>query len=299
MVQFSWENASRDIRGQIEEILAGFKDILGDKLIGVYLHGSLAMGCFNPSHSDLDLLTVTRRRMSVEEKREFAQLLLAVSERPSPVEVSVLPIEYIEPWEHPARYDFHYSEDHRSRMEEILVGSLSEEWNEDVLRDEDLAAHIKLIRCRGIALVGPPPSEVFPDVPEADFIKSVLLDVLSPEFGLNPKSDMPVYMILNACRTLAYLQTRQYLSKDEGGLWALGRMPDQYHSLIRGALNIYRGIDDGHEFPSTLLGEFVTDVRSEIINLSSGWVTIQSKLVELNIAGADRGSNDQPDKEHQ
>jgi streptomycin 3"-adenylyltransferase len=237
--------------------------------------------------------------MCVEEKRKLAQLFLAVSKHPSPVEVSVIPMEYIEPWEHPARYDFHFSEDHRSRMEGMLVGSFTEKWNKDVLRDEDLAAHIKLTRHRGIALIGPPSSDVFPSVPEVDFIDSVLADILSPEFGLNPKSDIPVYMILNACRTLAYLQTRQCLSKDEGGVWASDTLPDQYHSLISGALNIYRGNVDGHEFPSTLLGKFVTDVRSEIINQSSGLVPTQSELVELNISGADRGSNDQPDKEHQ
>lgn len=31
------------------------RDALGDNLIGVCLHGSAAMGCFNPAKSDLDL----------------------------------------------------------------------------------------------------------------------------------------------------------------------------------------------------------------------------------------------------
>lgn len=28
---------------------------LQDKLTGIYLHGSLAMGCYNPESSDIDL----------------------------------------------------------------------------------------------------------------------------------------------------------------------------------------------------------------------------------------------------
>ena len=43
-----------------ENILARFvavaHETIGENLLGVYLHGSVAMGCFNPKSSDLDLL---------------------------------------------------------------------------------------------------------------------------------------------------------------------------------------------------------------------------------------------------
>ncbi|MDO4667672.1 MAG: nucleotidyltransferase domain-containing protein [Streptococcus sp.] len=32
--------------------------ILGENLVGIYLHGSVAMGCFNDKKSDIDLLVV-------------------------------------------------------------------------------------------------------------------------------------------------------------------------------------------------------------------------------------------------
>ncbi len=35
--------------------------ILGDNLIGIYLHGSAVMGCYNKQKSDIDLLVVGRR----------------------------------------------------------------------------------------------------------------------------------------------------------------------------------------------------------------------------------------------
>ena len=43
-----------------ENILTHFveaaREAIGENLLGVYLHGSAAMGCFNPKSSDLDLL---------------------------------------------------------------------------------------------------------------------------------------------------------------------------------------------------------------------------------------------------
>ena len=32
----------------LDRITAGSREILGENLVGVYLHGSLAMGCFQP-----------------------------------------------------------------------------------------------------------------------------------------------------------------------------------------------------------------------------------------------------------
>lgn len=39
--------------------------MMGKNLVGVYLHGSLAMGCFNPWESDLDLLVVVDKDLAV------------------------------------------------------------------------------------------------------------------------------------------------------------------------------------------------------------------------------------------
>ena len=45
-----------------EDVLRTFslnsQDILGNELTGIYLHGSAALGCFNPFKSDIDLIVV-------------------------------------------------------------------------------------------------------------------------------------------------------------------------------------------------------------------------------------------------
>ena len=48
----SWPPA---VRAQLEELQRGLLDLLGEGLVGIYLHGSLAMDCFNTERSDLGL----------------------------------------------------------------------------------------------------------------------------------------------------------------------------------------------------------------------------------------------------
>ena len=53
-----------DTQSVLDQAVDLFKEELGSHLVGVYLHGSLAMGCFNPEASDVDLLVVAARQPS-------------------------------------------------------------------------------------------------------------------------------------------------------------------------------------------------------------------------------------------
>ena len=50
------------------DIVDRYKRVLGDNLVGLYLHGSLAMGCFTP-RADIDLIAVVRKPMDNDTKR--------------------------------------------------------------------------------------------------------------------------------------------------------------------------------------------------------------------------------------
>ena len=50
-----------ELKGLLDEFICNSKNILQDNLIGIYLHGSLAMGCFNEKKSDIDLLVVVKQ----------------------------------------------------------------------------------------------------------------------------------------------------------------------------------------------------------------------------------------------
>lgn len=47
-----------DISAQIGSVVEVWKKHLGDRLVGVYLHGSIALGAFSPDSGDIDILIV-------------------------------------------------------------------------------------------------------------------------------------------------------------------------------------------------------------------------------------------------
>jgi predicted nucleotidyltransferase len=103
-----------------ERLAADLAVILGGGLVGVYLHGSVAMACFNSDRSDVDLLVVTRQGLSPTRRRAVDELMLTRSGAPYPLEITILTADQLRPWRHPAPFDFHYSEVWRGSLEQQL-----------------------------------------------------------------------------------------------------------------------------------------------------------------------------------
>lgn len=110
MSHYGRSSCPRKIRTQVEEFMVGLKKILDKEIIGVYLHGSLAMGCFNPKRSDLDLLVVTKHGIGRQIKRQVIELLMIYSAAPVHIEISLMTFEQLKNWQHPSPYDLHWSE---------------------------------------------------------------------------------------------------------------------------------------------------------------------------------------------
>jgi Domain of unknown function (DUF4111)/Nucleotidyltransferase domain len=225
-----------------EHLAADLAGILGGDLVGVYLHGSLAMGCFNPDRSDIDLLVVTHQALAPQQRRAVAELMLARSGAPYPAELSVLTTQQLHPWRHPAPFDFHYSELWRQSLTQQLTSGQLESGPRT---DPDLAAHITTLRARGRVVRGAPIKAVFPQVPEADFYQALLADL---EWIRQHSSQ--VYGVLNTCRVLAWLGGRGVLSKAEAADWALDTLPAAYRATISKARSAYR---QGRDEPCTAL----------------------------------------------
>jgi len=149
MTSYGWSDAPLDTRYQTNELLQAMRQVVGANLIGLYLHGSLAMGCFNPNCSDLDVIAVTAEGMAVETKRAVAAILLQQSGAPHPIEVSFLRRRDLAPWRYPTPFDFHYSETWRAHFEDDLASGAWRRWNEQQREDSDLAAHITILQQRG------------------------------------------------------------------------------------------------------------------------------------------------------
>jgi predicted nucleotidyltransferase len=260
MAQYSWSTCPSAVKAQVEDFVSATRLTLPDDLTGIYSHGSLAMGCFNPTRSDLDFLVITCRRMTVQEKRRIAVQILRISDQPSGFELSFLSEDQLTPWRYPTPYDFHYSEACRQRIRDELQTGDWQTWNDGEQHDPDLAAHITITRERGFVLFGAPIEEVFPPIPAAHYLDSVLQDWYSvrDHIGANP-----VYSILNACRVYAYLRDGLITSKQEAGEWALDVLTDPDCAAVENALKIYRG-DSGTAFDERALRHFATDMTARI-----------------------------------
>ena len=220
------------VRPQLDELTSGLLGLLADELIGLYVHGSLALGCFNAARSDVDVLAVTARPLSDDERYALADLFLRISARPSGIEAHVVTLAQLTPWRYPPSYDFHYGESRRERLVLEPDGVLER----PVEGDPDLAAHYDVVRAAGIALVGPPPQEVFPEVPRADLEDALRRDL---EWCRGVKSAL--YGVLSPCRIWAALETGQLHSKASRGEWALPRLPPDLRPPVERALASYRG----------------------------------------------------------
>ena len=231
------------MNAQLDRVVAGFRSALADALVGVYLHGSLVLGCFNANRSDVDLLVVTARRMKRAEREAVAELCLRESgsyERPGwprPLELSILTREQLHPWRYPTPFDFHFAESHRPILErgEVAEG--------EQLVDHDLAAHVTVLRARRRPLYGPPVEEVFPAVPREHHADSLRRDFV---WARDRGNAAPRYALLSMGRVWATLATGEIHSKDSGTAWAAERVPHELRPLLERALASYRG--DGGDF---------------------------------------------------
>ena len=236
MTQYGWANISESIRRQVWNLVEALEQLLNRDLVGLYLHGSLAMGCFNPRTSDLDFLVVMRRAMTIDQRKRLAEMLLRLSNAPVPLEASFLTAESLTHWRHPAPYDFHFSEDCRAKFDHALHAGECMGWHRLQGEDPDLAANITMARERGVVLHGPPVRSTLPPVPERDFLAALRTD---GEWARDRMDQEAVYAVLNQCRTLGYLREQLILSKAEGAKWALSTLPKQYHDLVAKAFAAY------------------------------------------------------------
>ena len=60
----------------LQKIKDDYPNILKNKLVGIYVHGSIAFGCFNWGKSDIDFLVVVNEALDQEEKEALILELL-------------------------------------------------------------------------------------------------------------------------------------------------------------------------------------------------------------------------------
>ena len=79
MAHYTWTTCSKVIQSEVNTLQTELQRLLGQNLLGIYLHGSLALGGFQPGRSDIDVIVVTAQRVDLETKRRCIELLLRIS----------------------------------------------------------------------------------------------------------------------------------------------------------------------------------------------------------------------------
>lgn len=220
-----WELLSR--------IQKEYQAILGTGLIGIYVHGSIALGCFEWRKSDIDFLVVVEKPLSQLQKEALIRVLLELDAfaPPKGFEMSVVLRSACMPFQEPTPYELHYSNAYRANYQHDLSGTCRKLQG----YDPDLAAHMTVTGKAGIAVCGRPVQQVFAPVPRESYLRSIWYDV---ERAAEEIQQEPVYYVLNLCRVLACVEEGLVLSKAQGGAWGMEHI-SQHRELIAAALAAY------------------------------------------------------------
>jgi streptomycin 3"-adenylyltransferase len=214
------------------------------EVLGAYLHGSAARGCFATATSDMDLLVVSQAPCGDGAAREIARAQAAARE---PIDAVFVTRQQL--------------------CVDVLAVPL------DFLIKPGGATAGKVLRCPegspgflidrqdahdcGIAISGPLAGDLIPPVPWPALAQS--LRWLFPHISRNFKN--PVLML---CRVVHGLETRALGSKREAGEWALESLEPAWQPLIARALEEYAG-GAGGPAPRPDVGPFEEYCRQRVI----------------------------------
>lgn len=239
----------------LEIIVERYKKILDKNLMGIYLHGSLAMGCYT-SASDIDFIVLVKESIDIATKKSIIKAIMNLEGLPQKgVEMSIVLEKYAKEFIYPTPFELHYSDFHKQRYisdSSYICGGV---------KDKDLAAHFTVIKHRGICLYGKSISQVFGDVPRKYYIDSIISDIKDAKEEILENT---VYIVLNLCRVLYYLKENIISSKLEAGTWAKEIVPQLYRKIVEDGLEEYSNKSEKIKYDIDLLLEYANYLLKEI-----------------------------------
>jgi predicted nucleotidyltransferase len=217
---------AHDVVGIIEEVL-------GEALVGAYLHGSAVLGGLRPT-SDVDVLAVIGRPTTTDERHRLVDRLMDISGRRArrgpgrPVELTMLVRADVRPWPTPPRVEFVYGEWRRDEYERGFVpepGPMP-----------DLGPEIAITLAGNRTLFGPPPADVLDPVPPAEIRRSIIAGI--PTLLVDLPTDTR-NVLLTFARIWQTVSTGEIRSKDDAAAWAVERLPVDERGPLEAAQTMY------------------------------------------------------------
>lgn len=228
----------RRVEKYLQALVHETRTALGDRLVGVYAAGSLALDDFVTGRSDIDVAVVTSSELDEPTKGVVADRLrhesLACPARG--LELVVYRQEVTASGTPEPGFELELNSG--PRMETRVTLSP---------RDRPAAdGHFwygldrSILATHGVALWGPPAGEVFADL-RPDDVRDLL--VASIRWWMTPSAAAaasPEEAVLGACRALLWARAGQWLAKGTAGR-ILASQHDQHTQLVRQALGAREG----------------------------------------------------------
>ena len=250
--------AYRDINKILDSLLSQMRHILRERLVGLYLYGSLTTGDFDLKTSDIDLLAATSSDLKDTEFGDLQEMHADISRANKAwddrIEVAYLSVTALKTF--------------RVQSSNMTVISPGEAFHVKEAA-EDWLMNWYMVRERGVALFGPPPKAIIDPITQEEFVHAVREHAVAwgGEIAIGPRRKEQVYAILTMCRALYTHNNGEQVSKRQAALWAQEELPE-WSRLIRSALEWREAwreepVDPTATYPETL--RFVNFMRNQIL----------------------------------
>ncbi|HEX8107776.1 MAG TPA: aminoglycoside adenylyltransferase domain-containing protein [Kofleriaceae bacterium] len=249
---------------QLQQIVHRTTEVIGDDLVGAYLHGSSVLGGLRPA-SDLDILAVTRRSLDEGQRRALVAGLLPISGAAvgaRPVELTVVIQADVRPWRYPPIGDFLYGEWLRADYQAGVVPAPGPM--------PGLALDIAVALAGDHPLVGPRSAHALDPVPPEHLVRASVEGIPGLLESL-PGDTRNV--LLTFARIWTTLATGTVVSKDVAADWVLARLAPEHRPVLEFARRLYLATTYAEETWSdemkAQVGPHVDEVLAQIHRLQA------------------------------
>jgi predicted nucleotidyltransferase len=229
----AWPTSWPQVNRAVERLRDGAAEALGGGLVGVYLGGSLALGGFDRSSSDVDVLVAAARmpsRQAIDRLAALHAALRAAGGWTARLEAVYLPVAALRRYDptDTRRYPIAPSD------REFNLGGQAPTW----VLDRWIA------REHGLVVAGPAPRTLIDPIAPAQLraaARANLLDFWAgqldgpPPAWLRPRN-YQAFAVLSLCRALYTMEHGEVVSKPAAAAWASRRFDPDWPELVARAL---------------------------------------------------------------
>lgn len=219
-----------DINKLFDVLLARIQSVLHEKLVGLYLYGSLVSGDFDHDISDIDLLAVTSEPVDETEfnalKKMHDDIAKEYNEWNDRIEVQYVSLSGLKTC--------------KTKKSKIVTISPGEPIH-FVEAGKDWLLNWYVVLEKGIALLGPHQKSIIPKITKDEYINAVREDALLWKERIkkyttqSPRGSL-AYVVFTLCRALYGYKHGDQVSKQHAASWVAKEFPE-WASLIDDAIS--------------------------------------------------------------